>query len=143
MHFFPASFSNLYEAMSVAAASGTIVVETDDEAYRIWAESMTNYASTTNAVGLPALNFWLVVRLDARDFSDTIEMHQKLPMMIPKEGAGALIGLARTQEELDAIVEENTDKFVYLTYKIKLQGQHAWRTLLEFMGEHNMLDKND
>ncbi len=142
MHFFPATFTNLYEAMAVAAASGTIVVQTDDEAYRVWAESMNSYASATNSAGLPSLSFWLVVRLDAADFSETLEMHQRLPMMIPRDGAGALIGLARTQEELDVILKEDTDKYVYLTYKIRLQGQHAWRSLLEFMGEHNMLEQD-
>ncbi len=143
MHFFPATVTNLYEAMTAAAVSGTAVIESDDEAYRHWAESMAGYASSTNSGGMPSIGFWLVVRLDADNFSETLEMHQKLPMMIPADGTGVLIGIARDQNELDKIVEAETGKYVYLTYKIKLQGQHAWRTLLEFMGEHNMLEKQD
>ncbi len=143
MHFYPFVVPNLYEAMTAAAASGTIVLDSDDEAYQVWAQAMATYSTETNAKGLPSINFWLIVRVDAEGFSETVEMHPDLPMMMPRDGAGALIGIARTEEELHAVIEKDTDKYVYLTYKIKLQGQHAWRTLLEFMGEHNMLDKDN
>jgi len=143
MHFYPFIHANLYEAMTAAAVSGTIVMSEDDEAYRAWAQAMATYSTSTNAPGLPAINFWLIVRLDANDFSETLEMHKSLPMMIPRDGSGALIGIARTQDELDVVVGQETDKYVYLTYKIKLQGQHAWRALLDFMGEHDMLDKDN
>ena len=138
---FPFSIAEtLYQAMT-AAVSGTTVVDSDDEAYQMWAEAMSNYASSTGSGGLDSVEFWLVVRLKAKDFSETLEVHKKLPMLIPKIGTGSLVGIARTSEELDTMVQKQTDKYVYLTYKIKLQGQHAWRTLLEFLGEHDMLEK--
>ena len=143
MHFVAPTFTSLYGAMAAAAVSGTTGFEYDDEAYQIWAQAMSGYASDTNSEGLPSVNFWLVIRLNIKGFSDTIEMHPKLPMMIPKEGPGALVGIARNQEELSGMVGKETHKYVYLTYKIKLQGQHAWRILLDFMGEHNMLERQD
>lgn len=143
MHFYPFVVPNLYEDMAAGAVSGTIVMESDDEAYRVWAQAMSTYSTDTNSRGLPSINFWLIVRVDAENFSESLEMHPALPMMIPKDGAGALIGVARTEEELHDVIKEDTDKYVYLTYKVRLQGQHAWRSLLEFMGEHDMLDKDN
>ncbi len=143
MHFYPFVVPNLYEAMTAGAVSGTIVLDSDDEAYSVWAQAMATYSTNTNSRGLPSISFWLIVRLDAENFSESLEMHPALPMMVPKDGAGALIGIARTEEELHAVIEEDTDKYVYLTYKVRLQGQHAWRALLEFMGEHDMLDKDN
>lgn len=114
----------------------------DDEVYRLWTETMFRYAEESNSSGLAALNFWLVIRLNKKDFGDHIEMHETLPMMIPKEGSGKLVGLARDRDELEALTDQDTEEFVYLTYKIKIQGQQAWRDLLEFMGKHNMLDRD-
>ncbi len=139
--YYPHSF---FEGLVHAVTSGTqyVPLDSDDEAYRLWAEAMSQYGDETNAPGLKILNLWLVVRVDKEGFGDHIEMHEKLPMMIPKEGSGVLVGLARDHDELDAMLEQDTDKFVYLVYKIKIQGQKAWRDLLEFMGEHNMLDRD-
>jgi len=143
MHFYPFVVPNLYEDMAAGAVSGTIAIDSDDAAYQVWAQAMATYSTDTNSKGLPSINFWLIVRVDAENFSETLEMHPNLPMMIPRDGAGALIGMARTEEELHDVIKEDTDKYVYLTYKIRLQGQHAWRSLLEFMGEHDMLDKDN
>jgi len=143
MHFYPFGVPNLYEDMAAGAVSGTIVIDSDDEAYSVWAQAMATYSTNTNSRGLPSISFWLIVRLDAENFSENLEMHPALPMMVPKDGAGALIGVARTEEELHDVIKEDTDKYVYLTYKVRLQGQHAWRSLLEFMGEHDMLDKDN
>jgi len=141
MHSFPFIPNSLHAGLSVATASGTAIIEQpDDAAYSMWAAGMANYAVTTNSPGTPSVGFWLVVRLDKSNFSETIEFHEKIPMMIPKEGTGALIGIARDRDELDKVLSTEPDKYVYLTYRVKLQGQHAWRTLLEFMGEHDMLD---
>ncbi len=144
MHFWPFIPDSLYAGLTVATASGTAMVEgRDDEAYRMWVETMSNYAAATNSQGLPTIGFWLIVRLEKEGFSEKIEFHEKLPMMMPIPGTGALIGIARDRDELDKILGREPEKYVYLTYRIKLQGQNAWRTLLEFMGEHDMLDEDN
>ncbi len=136
--------NGLYAGLTVATASGTAIVEGhDDEAYMAWATAMSHYAVTNNSKGLPTIGFWLVVRLDKEDFSEKIEFHEKIPMMMPIAGTGMLIGIARDRNELDKILDREPDKYVYLTYRVKLQGQNAWRTLLEFMGEHDMLDDDN
>jgi len=143
MHFFPVTIANLYEALAATTVSGSALINADDEAYLMWAQATANYAMRTNSPGLPTVNFWLVVQLEVKGFSGNLEMHKTLPMMIPKDGIGKLIGIARSQEELDTLVGVEPDKYVYLTYKIKLQGQNAWLTLLEFLGEHDMLSKDN
>lgn len=125
----------------MTVSSGTVGEETNDEAYNDWVQAMSHYARGTNSCGLTAVGFWIVIRLDAKGFSDALEMHEKIPMMMPRKGAGTLAGIARTAEELDLITKRDPKKYVYLTYKIKLQGQNAWRDLLEFLGEHDMLEE--
>lgn len=140
--FFP-GLEAFYQGASRPPASGT----QGDEAYRLWSDAMKQYASETNSHGLPATKFWLILRVPKTGFSDKIEMHESIPMLIPKKGCGELVGVAREKPELDALIEprdnlpdDSRGDYIYLTYRVRLQGQEAWRAFLEFAGKHNMLD---
>jgi hypothetical protein len=118
-----------------------------DETYRAWMEIMRQHAEQAKNANLPALRLWLVLRIKKEDFSEKIEMHETIPMMVPKNGCGELCGLALTKQELDALVTPDSEfdsdekrQHVFLTYRIKIQGQEAWRSLLSFLGENNMLE---
>ena len=137
----------LYGHLAQATVSGTAVIPGSevDDAYRSWAEAMTNYASQGVVQGThaeKAITFWIVVRLPKENFSESLDFHEKIPMLVPVEGQGILIGLAKTAKEMDEMVSHFPERYVYLTYKIRLEGQESWRTLLEFLGEHNMIERD-
>jgi hypothetical protein len=90
--------------------------------------------------GSPKNNFWVVVALPGDEFSECLEWHETIPMLIPASGTGKMIGIAQNRGELDKMVTEDGEN-VHLTYKVKLQGPIAWRKFLELMAEHNMLEK--
>ena len=119
------------------AVSGT----TDEIAYS-YQQAMQQYAAITGSQGATSTGFWFVVKLPKKNFSETLEMHPELPMMVPKEGTGELVGVARDSRELDKLLEKTSEEFVHLTYKVKIQGKHAFRTLIEFLAEHNMIDQD-
>jgi hypothetical protein len=142
--FFP-GLENLYQQFGVMPSSGT----GDDAAYQEWASAMRQYADATNSNGLPAVRFWLILRVHKTDFSDKVEMHETIPMLLPKVGCGELVGVASDKPELDRLITPNENNsidsrrdYIYLTYKVKIQGQDAWRTFLEFVGTHNMLEQD-
>lgn len=114
----------------------------DDEPYLDWLREMKRYAEDTNSVGARPVFFWLIFRLPKENFADQIEMHEYIPMMMPKPGCGYLLAIASSKEETEEIISEDIEQWVYLTYKCRVQGQHAWRSLLDFMGKHNMLDRD-
>ncbi len=117
-----------------------------DPTWNIWQGLMKDYAESNNSAGLPKLNFWLVISLPGESFSDTLVWHEEIPMLVPSSGTGALLGLAQTRSELDKMMQEDAQGTggktgnVHLTYKVKIQGQKAWRDLLDFLAEHDMLE---
>ena len=126
--------------------SGTQGSGTLDPIWNIWQGLMKDYAESSNSSGLPRLNFWLVVSLPGESFSDKLVWHEDIPMLVPSSGTGTLLGLAQTRSELDKMMEEDAQGVggktgnVHLTYKVKIQGQKAWRDLLNFLAEHDMLE---
>lgn len=140
--FFP-GLEAFYQGTREPTVSGT----PEDETYRLWSDAMKQYANATNSSGLPATRFWVVLRVPKTGFSDKIEMHESIPMLLPKNGCGELVGVAREKPELDAMIEPRDElpddsrrNYIYLTYRVRLQGQESWRAFLEFAGKHNMLD---
>jgi hypothetical protein len=144
--FFHFSAEDFYNALAQATANGVAVAYGDqvDEAYQSWAEAMANYAAQgvvqAQSVG-DSVVFWVVVQLPKEDFSDKLDFHEKIPMMMPAEDSGVLLGIAKSGKELDQMTTDSTGQHVHLVYKIRLQGQKSWRTLLEFLGEHNMIER--
>ena len=124
---------------------------TADTIYAEWREKMSSYSAGLN--GSPQISFWLVIALPKKDFSENVDPHPTLPMLIPKEGKGQLVGIASTKAELDKLTvpegpgtsskddwkkDKRRDQ-IFITYKIKLQGSQNWRDLIEFCGHNNML----
>ncbi len=116
-------------------------------AYRQWQDAMKQYAKNAGVDGLGASRFWVLLRLPADKFSEKVEFHETIPMWIPKEDEGEFAGLAMNSTEIDKVIESTLDeetgnnKYVYLVYAVKIQGAKSWRDLLEFLGEHAMLEK--
>ncbi len=120
---------------SQTTASGTM-----GPGWSAWQDMINQYQDGANAAGLPKLDFWLVIALPGKDYSERIEWHEDLPMLMPTSGSGVLTGLAQSNAELNKMLTEDSGN-VHLTYKVKIQGQEAWRDLLEFLAEHGMLEK--
>lgn len=131
-------FNNLVVASGIYPSSSPI----DDEPYLNWVREMKQYAEDTNAAGAKPVFFWMVFKLPKENFADQIEMHESIPMMIPKTGCGYLLAIVGSRDEAEELISEEIEQYVYLTYKCRMQGQHAWRALLDFMGKHNMLDRD-
>lgn len=138
--------------MQQATASGTA-----DPIYQQWQESMKQYAADVGSGGAPTTNFWVVVSLPKENFSERVYVHGDLPLIMPNSGTGTLEGIATTKAELDKMTiaegpgpnqgdewkEDPRRKKMFITYKVKLQGYKAWRDLIEFCGEHDMLAPPD
>jgi len=124
----------------MATQSQTTASGTMDPGWAAWQDMIDQYQGGANSGGLPKLNFWLVVALPGKDYSERIEWHENLPMLVPVSGSGVLTGLAQSNAELTKMLTEDSGN-VHLTYKVKIQGQKAWRDLLEFLAEHGMLEK--
>ncbi len=131
----------LIYAMQAMSGQSSTVSGTQDSAYQAWQAASHEYQKKTNSAGLVKLNFWLVIALPAASYSEKIEWHSRLPMLMPTSGTGKLLGLAQTKAELDEMLHEDREN-VHLTYKVKVQGQNAWRDLLEFLAEHDMLEND-
>ena len=118
-----------------------------DAVWNAWQGMMKMYSEDSNAGGLSKLSFWLVISLPGDSYSEKLEWHDKIPMLVPSSGTGSLLGLARTKAELDEMMFEDSKAKdgrpgnVHLTYKVGVQGQKAWRDLLNFLAEHDMLEK--
>jgi hypothetical protein len=121
------------------------MASSDDESVRqvaeAWAQNMAQYSQKTGASGMPIKNFYIVLRMNKKDFSEKIEFIAEPPMMLPKEECGEFVGIARNKDELDKMVEEKNDDYIHLVFQAKIQGRAAWRDLLMFMGNHNMLQQ--
>lgn len=91
------------------------------------------------AIEEPIKNFWVVLRVRSKNFSEHIEFLEKPPMIFPREGHGEFAGVARNKAELDIMVGKDTHRYVYLVFQAKIQGRKSWRILLEFMGNNDML----
>lgn len=115
----------------------------DDDIYYAWMRAMNVYAQQTNSRGACAERFWLIICLNSENFSKCLEMHKSLPMMIPKTGTSVIFKVASNEQQLEEITLKEPNKYVYLTYKVRIQGDQAWRDLLNFLGQHNMLEKHD
>lgn len=109
-----------------------------DSDWAAWQEATVGYGDYF--AGQTKVNFWMVVALPGGSFSEQLEEHESLPMLVPTSGCGEFLGTARTKVELDKMLVEDK-KNVHLTYKVKIQGQQDWRDLLEFLGNHDMLEK--
>jgi len=145
-HEIAAAWAASQNRVRTTVTSGTAVPppppvhDPTDPAWGAWQATMRDYSNAANSDGLTHLNFWLVVSLPADSFSEKLEWHSEIPMLVPVSGTGKLLGLAQGKDDLDAMLHEDRAN-VHLTYKVKIQGQNAWRDLLEFLAEHNMLEK--
>jgi hypothetical protein len=123
----------------VVPVSGTArTLSPTDEEWAAWLKAMKEYADKTGASGLEKLNFWIIIKLPKK-FGDKLEWHEEVPMIMPAPGVGELLGIAKDKNELQNILEDNSD-CAHLVYKVKIQGQAAWRSLVEFMAKNNMLE---
>jgi len=104
-----------------------------------WREMQRQYAESTGAVGCATRYFWIVIRIKAENFSEHIEHIEEPPMFLPKEGHGEFSGIVTDKSELDALIEKESEEYVHLIFRAKIQGNSSWRTLLTFMGTHDML----
>lgn len=100
---------------------------------------MRDYAEATSADGLPKVHFWLVVALPGANYANKLDWHHEIPMLMPVSGTGKFLGIAPTKSYLDKMVLADKDN-VHLTFKVKIQGQTAWRDLIEFLAKHDMLE---
>jgi hypothetical protein len=119
------------------AASGT--TEVQDQAYRQWQGMMREYSEATFSDGLPKVHFWLVVGLPGANYANHLDWHHDIPMLMPASGTGKFLGVAPTKADVDKMIEDDPAN-VHLTFKVKIQGQTAWRDLIEFLARHDMLE---
>ena len=118
------------------------VQESQDDLFREWQQQMDEYNRVHHShfEGSPKNAFWVVVALPGDEFSENLEWHPTLPMLIPASGTGKMVGIAQDRVALEKMMVEDA-KNVHLTYRIKLQGPHSWRKFLELMAEHGMMEK--
>jgi hypothetical protein len=108
---------------------------------------MKQYAKKAGTDGARPVKFWILLRLPSHDFADHIEYLENPPMWVPTEGHGEFAGFAEDSKGIDVIIDSTLDeetgnnKYVYLVYAAKIQGEDSWRKLLEYLGAHNMLEK--
>lgn len=128
-------------------------VEDDDERQEIvnnWMTAMQNY---TNYMGASnsgrKTHFWIALKVMKNDYSERIMEHPEIPMMVPVSGTGDIACVAATKEQLDQMITPDPDNlrdtrrdYVYLIYKIKLQGEDSWRKFLEFCGKNNLIERD-
>lgn len=139
----------------VLYATGVVTSGTEqDEVYQQWLGTMREYSSSLNTYE-PVYEFWMVVRMLGKTYSENLVDHPTLPMMMPASGTGSFIGFAKTKDELDEMITPEIDpktglakkddrrgEYVYLTYKVKMRGEEAWRGLLDYLGQNGMLEKD-
>lgn len=142
MFYFPGMADALHYA-GVVQASGIV---TQDPIYQDWVANMQAYAAALGNTGLPTHHFWIVIKVKAEGFSENVDVHESLPMVLPIEGAGEFVGVASSKEELDEMTTPSGDPkdprrgFIFITYKVKIQGPEPWKLLLEYLAQHNMLE---
>lgn len=126
-----------------------------DNLYQQWMRAIHDYSNTHQSNQLPpAYFFWVVLRVPAKNYSELIEDHETIPMMVPKEGCGELVGFARDKAELDAMTTpaldakagkvregDNKGNYVYLTYRVRVQGEQHWRELVEYFANKGMIER--
>lgn len=116
-------------------------------AYSDWLTAMEEYAQESDGPAERAHRFWVLLRLEGEGFSEQIEYLESPPMWVPKKGAGKLAGIAAEPGDVDKIIRSTLDastgknRYVYLVFAVKIQGQQAWQGLLEYLGAHNMLER--
>lgn len=104
-----------------------------------WQQRMVEYSEGYASSASVPVNFWLVLSLPGASYSDKLEWHSEAPMLMPVSGEGQLLGLAQTRESLQDMIEKDPAN-VHLTFKVRIQGQRAWRELIEFLGTHGMIE---
>lgn len=113
------------------------------EAYAAWASMMHDYSEETCAAGMPSTYFWLAIQLPRDNYADKIDFHPELPMMVPVSGTQTkILGVFSSKKSAESAMAED-EKHVHLLYKLKIQGSTATYKFLEFMAEHNMMEKAD
>lgn len=110
---------------------------------------LASYMAALNGAADSQTRFWIVLRVKKQDFSNRLEMHPAVDMIIPRDGFGEFVGVVRNQEELVNLIspdpKDSNDKkrdFVYLTYKVKVTEQTVWRNLIEFLAKNEMLEED-
>lgn len=111
---------------------------------------MAAYLAALEAGAAVQTRFWIVLRVKKQDFGERLEMHPTVDMMMPKDGFGEFVGIVRNGDELYNVVtadpKKDDDKkrdFIYLTYKVKVQGQTGWKKLIEFLAQNEMLEEDN
>lgn len=138
MHYSPEA-GHFIAAMYGVPHDLTISGTNANDLYQSWVESAHDYACSTGAAGMPARHFYIAVQLPRDKFSEKMEWHEELPMLIPGPGTKVL-GIFGSKAEVDEAMADD-DMHVHLVYKCKIQGHDALVKLLEFMATHNMLEK--
>lgn len=110
---------------------------------------MASYLEALNSGALIQPRFWLVLRIKKKDFGERLEMHPNLELILPKDGFGEFVGVVRNQEELVDLIspdpknpDDKKKDYIYLTYKVKVQGQTGWKKLLEFLAQNEFLEED-
>jgi len=83
-------------------------------------------------------NFWIVVSFPKENYSEQLEWHEEVPMLVPASGTGNLKGIAKNRDDLNVMVTD--EDHIHLTYKIKVRGRNLVE-LLEFLAKHDMVEK--
>ncbi|MBD3260148.1 MAG: hypothetical protein GF334_00450 [Candidatus Altiarchaeales archaeon] len=141
MQFIPPEYYDYLEALHTNMYSNFYgTVTSGNEAYQDWVRRMQELADANNSAGMPKTNFWVVVRLPKKSFSESITWHPDLPMLTPVSGTEIhLLGVYGKMEDANRAME-NDENHVHLSYKMKLQGSDTIYKFLEHMAQNNMID---
>ncbi|MCI0527035.1 MAG: hypothetical protein L0Y56_06265 [Nitrospira sp.] len=113
--------------------------------YSGWAEAFAYWAQVS-ASGSPLhspyqapLTFWFVVQVPKEGYSENIKVHETLPMWVAQ--SGKVIGVCKTWDEIDRLIEPRSSEFVYLTYRVKIPSLAALTDLLVVLHEKKLLEE--
>lgn len=139
--------NGMYETASLYE-TGVLQAGTEqDAAYREWLELMRAQEEVENQRDpySSAFHFWIIVRVDKDKYSERIEFHPELPMLVPKPKEGDIFGIARTLDEVSQIITPDPKKerdyrgdYVYLIYKARIRN---FLSFLEFLAKNGMLER--
>ena len=140
----PVDFSGLSSHTTVSGEQNRIIIPgtSDTDLWDEWQAELKGHTKKKKLAYQHKVLFWIAVSLPAKKFSENIRRHKEIPMLIPASGKGTLLGVANDKQELDSLVEKDSEN-VHLVYKVAVRGPEVLHNLLEFLARNDMLEKED
>lgn len=116
------------------------VASGEEDAYTAWYESHQDYIRSFSNYGQTSTSFYLVLKFPKHEFSEQLEMHERIPMMVPASGVHAkFLGVYNNKLRADAAMAEDT-AHVHLVYNLKIKSGEDLQKFLELMADNHMIE---